>query len=912
MRFFKIFSIILTILFIILALTYSARLLIINNAAKAQLSLAQLEITCLDFSLTRDLVIIIDKLCLQSPKADIEITDITIRFPYLSPINKTDISVNLLDIKGTEHLFANTPDILSSTEQSPEQQTSNHQGNSQNFSLLLTTTLRPYLAQIAQLQLPVTINVAEISYSPFTLLNKAKTPYSATLSADENTFSFSLRNSENSEFLNAKLVTKEGTDTSKNDFTALISSDLNLLKEFASNHQLPITPALQNALSDNKISGSLDLLINYQADSVTIDSQITNLVINSEKGIGESGVFKLNGTVNLQSQLHLATKEHATNADDETPDKSNSALTLTFADNNEISLKYSQVQLLAMLEQSQVAPAILSLLKGNPLAKLRLSLPDNATLTLDDKQLNLSSITINAVGDERAHQLQLNNIAFVLPSSFFPRANTEVNDKSKVNKQADSTLVIDRFILDSQVKLTEITQFTKAPIALHLVGLLQQTDKETVLKLTENSSISANNILLTKSLPNDKQDNLKASTKVNKVENSRVLASLKSIVTTLTGSIVLTENKEFNINLAVHGHASQINIPQTLQLKTFDVFSEINGNLDSISLNATTSADGINLGSIVITGPVLAPKVQLAAHKLQLTDLLSLNIQLPAKIELIDGLLDYSVSGQLTDLTNIENTPFSVSIAVTSASGDFDGIWLQELNWHQNFTLLAGRITTQPNEKENLTIALIDTPTPISKLSINTNWTFNKSFKLSASQLKADALGGSFSIPTIQWPFEHEYSVDVQLSGIDLAQVVALDKKQGIVVTGKVSGQLPVTFDGKKYTIESGELHNVSKGLIQVFDNPAVAELKANNTELKLAFDALQNLHYHQLSSAISMGDDGYMLLETVIKGRNPDIDNDVNLNLNLSYDLLGLLESLSITQRFEESIIDGLQQNKE
>jgi hypothetical protein len=79
-----------------------------------------------------------------------------------------------------------------------------------------------------------------------------------------------------------------------------------------------------------------------------------------------------------------------------------------------------------------------------------------------------------------------------------------------------------------------------------------------------------------------------------------------------------------------------------------------------------------------------------------------------------------------------------------------------------------------------------------------------------------------------------------------------------------------------------------------------------------LAFEALQNLHYHQLSSAVSMADDGYMLLETVIKGRNPDIDNDVNLNLNLSYDLLGLLESMSITQRFEESIIKGLQKHKE
>jgi len=71
-------------------------------------------------------------------------------------------------------------------------------------------------------------------------------------------------------------------------------------------------------------------------------------------------------------------------------------------------------------------------------------------------------------------------------------------------------------------------------------------------------------------------------------------------------------------------------------------------------------------------------------------------------------------------------------------------------------------------------------------------------------------------------------------------------------------------------------------------------------------------LHYHQLSSEVSMTNDGYMQLDTVIKGRNPTIDNDVNLNLNISYDLLGLLESLSITQHFEDSLIKGLQKNKE
>jgi len=274
--------------------------------------------------------------------------------------------------------------------------------------------------------------------------------------------------------------------------------------------------------------------------------------------------------------------------------------------------------------------------------------------------------------------------------------------------------------------------------------------------------------------------------------------------------------------------------------------------------------------------------------------------------------LSYSVEGQISDLSAIENTPLTISLAITSVSGEVEGIWLQELNWQQNFSYLAGKLSTRGSSEDNLTVALIDTPTPIAKLSISTALSYQKDFKISVAKLKGDILGGSFSIPKAQWPLEHGHSVNVQLTHIDLAQVLALDEKQGIVVTGNISGHLPIFYDGEKYTMENGELHNVSNGLIQIMNNPAVSKLKASNTQLQLAFDALQNLHYNQLSSDVSMADDGYMLLETVIKGRNPDIDNDVNLNLNLSYDLLGLLESMSITKQFEEKIIKGLQINKE
>lgn len=907
MRFLKTILITVVVLFSIFIITYSARISVIKNLAKEQLSLYQIEINCLDITLASNMAIMVDKLCLQSAKADIEIVDMALQWQYFPQFKITSIDVKRANIKGSEHLFSNIDSNSEDNEQGNGY--GNENGNNRhNISQLLSVTLQPYLNEIEQFYLPIDINITKISYIPFAVKNKSKTsglspkkkPYVASLSAVNNSFYFSLKNTNETEFIKAKL----SKDKSKAGFSIALSSELNLLKDFANEHLLPITAELRNTLDASEISGGIDTIIEYQADSLSMQSQIIDLTMVADNGIERSGAFKLMAALNFESRLPLVANQMIANTKSEKSNKNNQEILLTFVGQNAVSLAYSQPKFIAMLEQNQVSPAIISLIADNPLEEVTLKAKDNATIILKNQQLNLSGIDISARGEKRVHHVKLDNIALDFANS--TEGKTE-NSEETINQNTNQTvdkITIENFIIDSQLKLSNIAKFTTVPVALHIEGSLHKTDKQTELNLSDNSLISAKNVVFAK-----QQSSSTAETVATK---NKALLTLQTLTTKLAGNFQLTADNALNVNLKAHSQASQVNIPKVLQVNSLDLLSDIKGNFDDIHINSTASADGVNLGSISIVGSVHSPKIQIAANKLPLTDLLSLNIQLPTKIELIDGMLDYSISGQLADLNNIDQSPFSISVALTSVSGEVNGIWIQELNWQQNFTLLAGKIATLPNATENLTVELIETPTPISKLSINTNWTFNKSFKLSATKLKADVLGGSFSVPKIAWPFEQEHSVNVQLNSIDLEQVLALDKKQGIVVTGDISGELPITFDGEKYIIENGELYNISNGLIQVMDNPAVAELKENNTQLQLAFEALQNLHYHQLSSAVSMAEDGYMLLETVIKGRNPDIDNDVNLNLNLSYDLLGLLESISITQRFEESIIKGLQQNKE
>jgi len=898
MRFFKITFITTVALFAIFSIIYSARISVIKTLAEEQLNLYQIKISCLDVSLASNMTIIVDKICLQSAKTYIEIVDMRLQWQYLPRFKITNVDVKRVNVKATEHLFSNIKPIIKENE---------HGYDNQNIRQLLSNTLQPYIKKIKQFQMPININIAEIYYLPFPVKNQPKLlstiplsqqeiGYMASLSAVDGKLSFSLQDADKVAFIKAELNSIKNKVTT--GFLITLSSELTLLKTFVHAHQLPISTELQNTLKANKISGHIDTAITYQADILSMHNQITDLVIASDNGIGSSGAFKLMATLNFDSQLPLIPNTRAKKAKTanktkgKKSNKNNQNIALTFSGKNAVSLKYSQPNFIAMLERNRLPPKIISLLKDNPLAQLTIEPKDKTTLTLINQQLNLSGLEMSAGGDKRVHHIKLDNIMMDFANS--PKGS----ESSAI--QAFNALTIESYIIDSELNLAEIATFTTQPVVLHLEGSLDKTKKQTKLTLSKDSLITVKNMSLTK------QQSRSAAVPVT--AQSNVLLILKTLTAQLAGNLQLMADNTLSVNLKAHSQALQISIPKVLHIDSFDIFSEIKGSFDDIHIKATTNADGVDLGSITVVGSVLSPKVKIAANKLLLTDLLSLNIQLPIKVELIDGIVDYRLSGQLTDLNKFEKNLFSVSVALTSVSGEVDDIWFQELNWQQNFTLLAGKITTLPKGTENLTVALIETPTPISQLSVNTNWTFDKSFIFSAKKLKVDVLGGSLYIPEIKWPFEAKHSVNVQLNSIDLEQLLALDKKQGIVVTGNISGQIPVKFDGEKYRIEKGQLYNISNGRIQVMDNPAVVELKANNTQLQLAFEALQNLHYHQLSSAVSMADDGYMLLETVIKGRNPDINNDVNLNLNLNYDLLGLLESMSITQRFEKSIIKDLQ----
>jgi len=809
---------------------------------------------------------------------------VAVKVPTLNIQGKSGLFTN--NIAKSHHFQNKTSQIKKSQIKAP-QSGSSKDGTSINKDVSLhklsTEEITQYLQQAAQLHVPTNINIENINYYPFsqfeqTSQEKPRPVYSGKLSVNDNILSFSIDDKNKLlPSLFSTTLTPKGTN-----FTATVNTELFFLQEFLTIHQIPLPVTMD---SGEVIHGRLNSQIQWQNEALIIDNQLNNVAIDfSLLNIAQTATLTPPATVQKTDLLHinatLAWKMHLTKE----------KIDFDFEKHSRISLNYSDEKLAKLFLAQSISPKITALLTDNPTKGITILPFGNIKVNLVNSTLLITELTVKTLNTSQPTQVEFADISFDYGSS-----KTKETVKNKAT-----------FTLDSQLNMAELRNYSSHPINIHTVGTIEHSQLGWQIHLTPATNIELTNISLTAFAEGKAEQ--RAKQQIKEKQNKRLIKSFSSL---FQGVITINNKGKTTIALTLNSQANLLQLSNNMQINKLQIIAKINSDFDNVDANASIIADNVEVTKLTINGELARPFIQLSANNILLTDLLSLQLALPVPVELIDGEVSYYVKGQLTDIENLRNNEMSSLISLKSVTGKIDDTWLQELNWQQKFILKNNQVKTLLNDKNNLNIELIELASPITNLSLNTQINSqNNELALIAKDIQGEILGGSFSIPDIRWPINTKHSVNVQLTNIDLEEVLALDQKQGIVVTGRISGLLPLTFDGKNVTIEQGELHNISRGLIQVINNPAVEELKTSNSQLKLAFDALQNLHYHQLSSDVSMRDDGYMLLETIINGRNPDLDNDVNLNLNLSYDLLGLLESMSITERLEQNIIKDLQKH--
>ncbi|WP_289028042.1 YdbH domain-containing protein [uncultured Paraglaciecola sp.] len=201
----------------------------------------------------------------------------------------------------------------------------------------------------------------------------------------------------------------------------------------------------------------------------------------------------------------------------------------------------------------------------------------------------------------------------------------------------------------------------------------------------------------------------------------------------------------------------------------------------------------------------------------------------------------------------------------------------------------------------NLYIDSIDVGLTISDITASVS---SKNTVLGLQKVKGNIFEGEFLIPNL-WLDGREQQFNVNLSNIELAEVVALQQQPGIKITGKVSGNLPMYINQQGLMVDNGWLSSLTGGKLTINNNPSFDSIKMQQPELAL----LENLEFTQLDSKVKFSPDGWVFFDIALKGNNPDKNQSVNFNYSHEENLYSLLESIRLVNAVGDTIEQKINQ---
>jgi hypothetical protein len=134
--------------------------------------------------------------------------------------------------------------------------------------------------------------------------------------------------------------------------------------------------------------------------------------------------------------------------------------------------------------------------------------------------------------------------------------------------------------------------------------------------------------------------------------------------------------------------------------------------------------------------------------------------------------------------------------------------------------------------------------------------------------------------------------MDVGVDGLQLSQLLALAGYDAVEGSGRISGLLPLDVSASGVIMERGMLAAKAPGGVFRYKADVTA---STSSSLAPVIDALNNYHYTIFQVEADYLENGDLLLEVLLRGRNPDYEKGrpIHLNLNVTDNIPMLLRSL-------------------
>jgi hypothetical protein len=152
----------------------------------------------------------------------------------------------------------------------------------------------------------------------------------------------------------------------------------------------------------------------------------------------------------------------------------------------------------------------------------------------------------------------------------------------------------------------------------------------------------------------------------------------------------------------------------------------------------------------------------------------------------------------------------------------------------------------------------------------------------------------------------------VQLSSLNLEEVMDLGNVEELYATGSVSGKIPLIFGGNKLLVDTGVLTSDGPGVLKMKSEAARQALAGGGDQTTLLLDILENFQYSELSLKIAKTETGEDTVKLHASGANPDIENNrpviLNINLTTSLDkiLNAVLDGYLLSEKALRATVEG------
>lgn len=174
--------------------------------------------------------------------------------------------------------------------------------------------------------------------------------------------------------------------------------------------------------------------------------------------------------------------------------------------------------------------------------------------------------------------------------------------------------------------------------------------------------------------------------------------------------------------------------------------------------------------------------------------------------------------------------------------------------------------------------------------------------------VSAHTLGGRVSSSRIHFdPARPSTRFTLSVDGVQLDRLLQLEQQQGLEGSGVLDGSIPITLNGKTVTIHEGRVAvRPPGGVIRFAPLEETKQMLVRaKPEMELVLRALENFRYDALRALVSYQEDGTLLLETRLEGKNPDMKEapPVHFNLNVQENVPALLQSVQVVKDIENRL---------